>query len=131
MTSSRALLAPLVAAALLAGCGSDPVVVEGRQLDVRLDEYRIQPQDLQVTAGRLRIVATNVGRLPHNLKVVKQDPDDAEALPTEIAGTRTAQPAESVPVTIEDLKAGTYRVVCTLGNHDDLGMYGTLEVKEG
>jgi plastocyanin len=127
---TRAILSLLAAAAVLSGCGDDPVKVDGRELQIRLDEYRIDPQNVEVGEGRLRIVATNVGRLTHNLKVVKQDPDDLEALPEEIGGTRTAQPGETTTVTFDDLSAGTYRLVCTLGNHDDLGQYGKLIVKE-
>ena len=130
MTLTRTLAGLLVTAALLSGCGSDPVEVEGRTLQIKLDEYRLMPQDVQVTAGRLRIVATNVGRLPHNLRVVKQDEDDLESLPTDIAGTRTAQPGESASIAVEDLKPGTYRLACTIANHDDLGQYGQLEVVE-
>jgi plastocyanin len=127
---TRLALSLLAASAVLSACGDEPVAVEGRQLQIRLDEYRIEPQNLKVAEGRLRIVATNVGRLTHNLKVVKQDPDDLEALPEEIGGTRTAQPGETTTITFEDLAPGKYRLVCTLGNHDDLGQYGSLEVVE-
>ena len=127
---TRAILSLLVALAVLSGCGDDPVAIDSHQVQFRLDEYRIEPQNVRVAEGRLRIVATNVGRLPHNLHVVRQDPDDLEALPEEIGGTQTAQPGESEPVTLEDLAPGTYRIVCTLGNHDDLGQYGKLIVEE-
>jgi plastocyanin len=126
---TRATVSLLAAAAVLAGCGDEAVEIEGRQVQFRLDEYRIEPQNVKVAEGRLRIVATNVGRLTHNLKVVKQNPDDLEALPEEVGGTRTAQPGETVPVTFENLTPGTYRIICTLGNHDDLGQYGKLIVE--
>ena len=133
MPLTRPILALLGAATVAltgTGCGKDdPVEIEGRTLRLRLDEFRMTPQDVRVRAGRLRIVATNVGRLTHNVKIVRQDEDDLEAPPVEIAGTRTAQPGESVPVTV-DLKPGTYRLACTIANHDDLGQYGTLEVVE-
>jgi plastocyanin len=120
------------ALALVGGCGDEePVEIDGRALHVRLDEYRIMPQNVRVKAGRLRIVATNVGRLTHNLKVVKQDEEDLEAPPTEVAGTRTAQPNESAAVTIDDLPPGEYRMICTIANHDDLGQYGKLIVEKG
>ena len=129
---SKHATALLVAAALVAGCGDEePVAIEGRALQVRLDEYRIIPQNARVREGRLRVVATNVGRLTHNLKVVKQDEDDLEEAPEEIGGTRTAQPNESESVTFEDLPAGEYRMICTIANHDDLGQYGRLIVEEG
>ena len=124
-------VAPALAlAALAGGCGGEPVEIEGRTLRLRLDEYGIAPQDVKVSPGRLRIVATNAGRLTHNVKIVRQDPEDSEAPPIEIDGTRTAQPGESVPVTIEDLEPGEYRLACTIANHDDLGQYGTLLVEK-
>jgi plastocyanin len=117
---------------LLAGCGGDePVTIDGRTLHLRLDEYRIMPQDVRVSSGRLRIVATNVGRLTHNVKIVRQDPADLEAPAEEMGGTRTTQPGESAAVTFEDLEPGAYRLACTIANHDDLGQYGTLEVTAG
>ena len=134
MPSTRPFRTLAVALALvlpLGGCGTaDPVDIEGRTLRLRLDEFRISPQDVRVREGRLRIVATNVGRLTHNVKIVQQDEQDLEAPPVEIGGTRTAQPGESVPVTFERLPPGTYRLACTIANHDDLGQYGTLEVGE-
>ncbi len=132
VTFKHRIAPPLAALALLGGCGDEePVTIDGRALRVRLDEYRITPQNVRVREGRLRIVATNVGRLTHNLHVVKQDEDDLEEQPTEIDGTRTAQPNETETVTIEHLPAGEYRMICSIANHDDLGQYGRLIVEEG
>ena len=126
-TAALATLA--LAAAGTSGCGDDdPVRIEGRTLRVELEEYRIVPEDVTVSRGRLRIVATNVGRLTHNLKVVKEDPEDREAPHIELGGTGTAQPGETATFTFEDIKPGEYRMVCTITNHDDLGQYGELIV---
>ena len=125
----KAILAALALAAAIAGCGGkDPVPVEGRTLVLRLDEFRILPQDVSVEPGRLRIVATNIGRLTHNVKIVRRDEDDLEAPVIEVGGTRSTQPGESAAVTFEDLEPGEYRLACTIANHDDLGQYGTLLV---
>jgi uncharacterized cupredoxin-like copper-binding protein len=131
MTFPRALIAMPVtaAAAFAAGCGGgEPVELEGRTLRLRLDEYRILPQDVRVARGRLRIVATNLGRLTHNVKIVREDRDDTEAPSREVGGTRSTQPGESASVTFEALRPGRYRLACTIANHDDLGQYGTLVV---
>ena len=124
-------LALVCAAGVAAGCGDDELsTIEGRSLRLRLDEFRIRPQDTRVTAGRLRLVAHNVGRLTHNAKVVKRDEEDLEAPPEEIGGTRTAQPGDTATYTFENLEPGEYRLVCTISNHDDLGQYGRLLVEE-
>ena len=121
----------LLAVAGLAGCGEDdPVRIESRELRVELDEFRIVPEDVSVASRRLRIVATNVGRLTHNLKIVKEDEEDREAPPTDLGGTGTAQHGETATFTFENLEPGEYRIVCTITNHDDLGQYGELIVRE-
>ncbi len=131
MPRSRARLAVPVALALAsaAGCGGDePAVVPARTLTVALTEYRLDPQDVRVRAGRLRVVAVNRGTLPHNLHVVREDPEDRERTPDDLGGTPTAQPGDTRRHTFRRLRRGTYRIVCTVANHDDLGMRGTLEV---
>jgi plastocyanin len=131
----RAVPAACLTACALAltalGCGDQKTVeVEASTLRLRLDEYRIMPQDVRVSAGRLRIVATNVGRLTHNVKIVREDEDNLEAPVQEVGGTRSTQPGESAAVTFADLPPGEYRLACTIANHDDLGQYGTLIVTE-
>ena len=124
-----AALAAVAALVALPGCGEDdPVAIEGRELQLRLDEFRIIPEDVKVAPGRLRVVATNVGRLTHNLKVVQENEEDREAPDIEIGGTGTAQPGETVTFTFENLAEGEYRMACTLANHDHLGQYGELVV---
>ena len=128
MSRSGALMAVVGAAAVTAGCGEPaPVGVAGDTLRFKLDEYRIQPQNVRVHAGRIHLVATDDGRLTHNL-VVESITDD----PTKevvYGRTDTAQPGQTV--TERDpirLKPGRYRLACTISNHDNLGQYGTLTI---
>jgi plastocyanin len=133
----RATLATLGAVAVLAGCGGEPAPVPDRDatLHLTLTEYRIQPQDVRVQATRrpmpIRIVARNRGILTHNVKVEsvtagsEQGTDDQ---PTVFGGTdHTAQPGQTVSGVVY-LQPGTYRLTCTIANHDNLGQYGTLVV---
>ena len=62
--------------------------------------------------------------------MVKEDEEDREAPPTELGGTGTAQPGETATFTFENLEPGEYRMVCTITNHDQLGQYGELIVRE-
>jgi hypothetical protein len=131
MSRSCALMAVLGAAAVAAGCSGEPaaVAVPGNTLRVKLDEYRIQPQNVRMKAGRIHLVAVNEGRLTHNL-VVESITDD----PTKevvYGRTDTAHPGQTVrerdPIT---LKPGRYRLADTIGNHENLGQYGELTVEK-
>jgi plastocyanin len=121
-----ALLA--IAVALCAGCGSDDRTrVSGPVVRVTLEDYAIVPQDLSVPSGRVELVARNAGRLTHNLRV-EVPPEDPGKESRQVGGTPTAHPGRTVRATIT-LKPGTYRLRCSLANHDDLGMYGSLFVR--
>lgn len=126
---------PLLAAALAAlpiallACGGDDVVRTDRPiLRLTLDEYRIVPQHAVVEPGRMKFTARNTGRLTHDLVV--EIPDGPGGKPIRIARVPTMQPGETGEPVKVTLKEGEYRLVCTIANHDDLGQYGKLEVRE-
>ncbi len=132
MPRRRATLLALAALAAvpLSGCGSDApyVPASGRAVSLRLDEYRVLPQRVTVPAGRVRIIARNVGRLTHNVAVVQFDRPLGEDEEKQYARTPTAHPGEVVRTSVT-LKPGKYRLVCTIANHDNLGQYGELKVE--
>jgi hypothetical protein len=119
----------LVAAAWPAGCGDpEPIPVENRTIGLRLDEYRIMPQAVSAPAGRLRLIIRNRGILTHNVQVQTIPPVGAEEPADVIARTPTVHAGERSEVTF-DIPRGRYRLVCTIGNHDDLGQTGMLVVE--
>lgn len=126
----RATLAATGVAALLAGCGGEPSPVRDRDavLRIKMSEYRFQPQVLSVRSGRVRIIARNGGILPHNVKIEQFDTKEGEQ-PIRYGGTPTARPGETVADSLQ-LWPGKYRLVCTIGNHENLGQYATLYVTE-
>lgn len=125
--TTAAVLAAL--AAVVGGCGGDdPYRTDRPILRMVVDEYRIVPQDVVVRPGRMKFVVRNTGRLPHNLVI--QEPDGPDGKPVEIARTDTMQPGQTAPAIKVTLAPGTYRLVCTILNHDDLGQYGSLEAQE-
>lgn len=120
----------LLGALTLAGCGGGPSYtrVEDGVLKIDLDEYTLRPENLEVPAGTVHLVAHNSGRLTHNLTIEARDRETGEEA-TVYGRTDTLQPGqtgrERDPIT---LKPGKYRLVCSIGNHDDLGQYGELKV---
>lgn len=116
---------------MAAGCGGDgddepastTTTVEAREgLHVVGDEYSFDPAAVVVQDGEgpLEITLDNQGDLAHNLIVFEGD--------TEVGGTPTFGGGESQSAEVE-LDPGEYRMVCTVDDHEELGMVGDLEVR--
>jgi plastocyanin len=121
-------LAPLIVVLVLAGCGSgDEVVATDSTVRIRIDEFRLRPQKVRVVGPNVKIVMPDTGRLTHNLKVFSTTETDEEDHPILLGGTSTAHPGETISAVVR-LQPGTYRLACTIANHDDLGEHGKLIV---
>jgi plastocyanin len=116
-------LAGLLAAAALTGCGgSGPVTqVDGDRLEITLDDFLIRPQNVRADAGRLTFVVTNGGRLGHNLRL--RGGSEGERVVT-----ATLLPGKDATKAI-NLAPGHYTMLCTVANHEQLGMTGRLVVR--
>ena len=91
------------------------------RLDVTAREYSFDPATVVVEGGgTLTIRLDNAGELAHNLRL-RRDGRDLGGTPT-FEGGRT----ESGSVQVEP---GTYELLCTVGDHAELGMKGELRVK--
>jgi plastocyanin len=114
--------AALLAAALLAGCGGPEPAVEARdqRVEIVLDDFLIRPQNIRAQAGRLTFAVTNQGRLGHNFRLR----DGAR----EVVEVTTLLPGESATRTAT-LRPGSYKMVCTVANHEQLRMTGRLVVR--
>jgi plastocyanin len=124
---------PFACAVLLAACGGDDGDREGAKattvpapkgVRVTGDEYRFSPKRVVVTGARgrtpLKVTLVNAGSLAHNLKLVRGD--------RELGGTPTFQGGATRSGSVVP-SPGAYKMVCTVGNHADLGMVGELQVR--
>jgi plastocyanin len=122
------LAALALTAAFLAGCGEEEkgarttaTVAAGQPVSVVGSEYAFDPANVVLEgAGRVKFSLRNAGVLAHNLKVF-----DGER---ELGGTPSFPGGRTESGEV-DLEPGRYRLVCTVGNHEELGMVGTLEVR--
>lgn len=132
--SGSSPLTPVAAAVLgglvllLAGCGSQLVKVDSSVLRVRIDEYSITPDNVEMHAGRIKIVAVNTGQLTHDVKVEAVKPN-AAGNPVVLGGTGILHPGNKITSPKLTLAPGKYKLIDTVGNHADLGDYGTLTIK--
>ena len=125
----RRLTAPCAILLALLGCGGgdddEPTrtltVGAGETLQVAAREYSFDPNRVVVErAGAVTLRLDNEGDLAHNLRL-RRDGREVGGTPT-FEGGRT----ESGSVQVEP---GQYEMLCTVGDHAELGMEGELEVK--
>jgi uncharacterized cupredoxin-like copper-binding protein len=117
--------------ALAGGCGgggrdgginlgdTDTGTSSGADYEVFASEYSFAPPFLAIEKpGTYTFSIRNDGRLPHNFTIKG------------VGGTPDAQPGETKTVELT-LKAGNYEIICTVGDHEQQGMFGTLNVSAG
>jgi plastocyanin len=119
---------PLAAFVLLAAsCGGDDQ--PGRTVTAPADgavrvvakEYSFDPSTIVMrSSGTLRLTLENDGSLAHNLKLMRDGQD--------VGGTPSFPGGESRSARVR-VERGSYEYVCTVGDHAELGMKGTLKVE--
>jgi plastocyanin len=127
----RALTVLAVGAAALPGCGGDDnggggggavTVQANAPIEVTADEYKFSPESIVVdgASGPLKITLRNDGATAHDLRVQRDGED--------VGGTAIFGPDQSKTATVA-LEPGKYDFICSVGDHEALGMKGTLEVR--
>jgi plastocyanin len=125
----RRLAVPCAILTCLAGCGGDDgeeparsvTVNPNSALEVTGDEYSFDPGRVVVRgAGPLTIRLRNTGELAHNLRLEQNGED--------IGGTPTFPGGETQSGRV-NLEHGRYEMICTVGDHAELGMTGELVVR--
>jgi plastocyanin len=123
----------LVGATLgVAGCGgsNEPpdlpaTVTAGQPLTVNAKEYFFSPNRVTIKGAppkgtRQRIELDNRGTLAHNIEILDGD---------EVVDRIRSFPAGQERNLTVDLPPGDYRFICTVADHDEKGMHGTLKVR--
>ena len=123
---SRPALTLAAFALVVAGCGGGDrpgrtvTAPAGGAVSVVAKEYSFDPSTIVMKQpGALRLTLDNRGSLAHDIKVEK----DGRV----IGGTPPFPAGESRSASVR-LASGTYEFICTVGDHAELGMKGTLKV---
>jgi plastocyanin len=95
---------------------------KGQTVAVKGSEYRFEPGNVVIEGGGgpVTFELENTGSLAHNLRVFSGGRD--------IGGTPTFTGGETETGRVR-LAPGEYEMVCTVGDHADLGMTGKLTVR--
>lgn len=96
--------------------------LEANRLAVKSAEYYFILSRPIVKAGELTIELNNRGEDPHNLNLRLEG---EEGPPLEISETQSLERS----VATFDLAAGQYRLWCSLPEHEERGMYTSLQVE--
>ena len=125
----RRLAVPCALLLAAAGCGGGDcgnpsrtvTTAAGGTVTISADEYRFDPDRVVARGpGALRIVLRNDGDLAHNIHLQRGGKD--------VGGTPSFAPGGSRSVRLR-LQPGTYEMLCTVGDHAQLGMKGELTVR--
>jgi plastocyanin len=133
------LLLAIAALGIAAGCGGGDDEEEpteaattateteagGGGQTVGMTEFEFDPNDLTAAQGDV-ITAQNDGTTVHNLTI--EEGTDPEQATNELAATSDVEAGKSAELTV-DVDPGDYAIVCTISNHRELGMVGTIKVE--
>lgn len=129
------------------GASSGQMVGSVREFAVEGGDFYFQPKELTAFTGdRVRIVFTNVGKIPHEVEISRLGATDVQliGLPTNIPEDEMQSLREhaargtpelwlpaggkaSVEFTV--VNPGTYKMACEIEGHVEAGMIGTFTVK--
>jgi len=137
------LLAPVLAAAVIAGCGSSssssssssaaapsssstaaaaaaPTGGSSTGLTLSESEFKIDPKSPKVAkTGTITITVKNTGAVTHALTV---------QTPSGPVSTPNIAPGKTTTLKVNIAKAGTYKFFCPIPGHAQAGMTGSLVV---
>ena len=127
MTRSRALasLGALAVTTAFAGCmGQNPNTAKGPPttiIDVRETEMKIEPKNVTIDKpGVVEFRVENAGNVVHALEIEGPTGEvETDQIPSKRSATLTANLN----------RPGKYNWYCPVGDHEDLGMTGTVTVR--
>jgi uncharacterized cupredoxin-like copper-binding protein len=118
----KAVVVALATLALLAGCGGSTTAQPSGSTKVSMTEYHFTPGDISVPAGKVVFYLVNDGSGTSHDMVIK---DSSGAT---VAKSDLVSSGDSTVLTVDNIAAGKYTIVCDQPGHEASGMKGTLTV---
>ncbi|OGH47557.1 MAG: hypothetical protein A3A51_03165 [Candidatus Levybacteria bacterium RIFCSPLOWO2_01_FULL_39_10] len=98
----------------------DSAMTEGSEIVVEGNEFEFTPSEVTVKKGEtVTLVFKNTGSVPHDFTIADLD-----------IATARINPGEQDSVEFTPTETGEFKIICSVGNHEEQGMAGTLIVEE-
>jgi uncharacterized cupredoxin-like copper-binding protein len=121
----KALFVALAAVALLSGCGGgggNAGAQPAGSTKVSMTEFKFTPSDISVPAGKVVFFLVNDGNGTSHDMVIHDSSGKT------IAKSELVSAGDSTVLTVDNIAAGTYTILCDQPGHEASGMKGTLTV---
>jgi uncharacterized cupredoxin-like copper-binding protein len=118
LVAMSALLLGLAACGGSGGSGGGSSQPAG-STKVTMTDFKFSPSDLKVKAGKVSLFLVNNGGVSHDMVVTSSD---GKA----VGRSELVQPGNSTVLTVDNLAAGDYMIICDQPGHADQGMKGTI-----
>ena len=93
-----------------------------QEVKITLNEWSIEPKQVEVSAGKVKFLVSNSGQFPHNVVFSIEGTG-------QVGRTDNFNASDGAQTLEVDLQPGTYKMVCDIPGHESRGMVGTLVVK--
>lgn len=130
-----AMLAVLAVPAVASASSAAPTGASAATVRTQLMEWMVMPSKSRVPVGKVTFVATNAGKVPHNLVVLKTNlaPSKlpmagAKAKEVGLVGKTPAFGPKQTRRLALTLKAGRYLLICNVPGHYMGGMRAAFRV---
>jgi nitrosocyanin len=95
------------------------MMAEAKEVKVVATDFAFSPKTISVKQGeKVKITLTNSGKYPHNLKI-----DELGMM------TKIIKSGETDTVELTASKSGTFSMYCSVGDHRQRGMEGTVSIQ--
>jgi len=121
----KAVVVAMAAVALLAGCGGgsgNAGAQPAGSTKVSMTEFKFTPSDISIPAGKVVFFLVNDGNGTSHDMVIQDSSGKT------IAKSELVSAGDTTVLTVDNIAAGTYTILCDQPGHEASGMKGTLTV---
>lgn len=109
--------------------------MDAKNVVILADDYSFSPSHTEIKAGEMvKITLDNIGKVEHDIEIIGLEAEIEEQSSSHDHGQTNNQlhlhsfPGEKQNISFTAYTPGTYRYICTLPGHEELGMTGLIEI---